>query len=80
MATLLAIAAVRPASGAATLVPTVLEDGTTIVAGSTDLSLYRWMTDTESLVEQACRLARRELTAIEWADAIGDREREKTCP
>jgi WD40 repeat protein len=74
-----AIAATRAGSATSTLVPTVLDDGTTIVAGSTDGSIYRWPTDTASLVVQACGIARRELSAGEWFDAVGDREQRPTC-
>lgn len=74
------IAGVRPASGPSLMIPVVLDDGTTMVAGSTDLSLYRWRTDTTSLVTQACEIARRELTKTEWFDAVGRTEQEKTCP
>jgi WD40 repeat protein/DNA-binding SARP family transcriptional activator/energy-coupling factor transporter ATP-binding protein EcfA2 len=54
--------------------------GDVAVITAHDGSTYRWDTDLEHTMAQACTMAGRNLTPDEWTQAFGDRPYEKTCP
>jgi WD40 repeat protein len=58
-------------------------DGKRMATGFGDPSraqLSLWDTDVDSWLEKACRLANRNLTALEWRQHIGDEPYRQTCP
>jgi WD40 repeat protein len=60
--------------------PGFLPDGRTAIAVASDGSIHTWDTDPGYWLRFACELAGRDLTRAEWADTIGARPYEPTCP
>jgi WD40 repeat protein/DNA-binding SARP family transcriptional activator len=56
-----------------------LPDGRTVLIATYDGQAFTWDTDPDSWVDAACRIARRDLTDAEWADAFGDRPYVAPC-
>lgn len=57
-----------------------LADGHTLVIAHPQGQVLRWDTRPQHLLDVACRLAGRNLTAAEWGEHVGDRPYERTCP
>ncbi len=55
-------------------------DGHTLLIAGRDGAIYTLDTRLESWIDRACRVAGRNLTEEEWAEAIGDRPYHETCP
>lgn len=53
-------------------------DGKTLATGSSDVTL--WDVSLDSWKARACKIANRNLTALEWTKYLGDEQRRKTCP
>jgi predicted ATP-grasp superfamily ATP-dependent carboligase len=59
--------------------PGFLGDGHTAIVVGSDGSVHTLDTEARAWVSFACALAGRDLTAAEWAEALGDREYRPTC-
>ena len=57
-----------------------LPDGHTLVIGLSDDRVFTWDTRVETWIEQACKIAGRNLTLDEWSEAFGSRPYRPTCP
>jgi hypothetical protein len=54
-------------------------DGTITIATRAG-NVYRWNPSADAAVDFACRVAGRDLSAVEWRDAFGDRPVRSVCP
>jgi WD40 repeat protein len=59
--------------------PTFLPDGHTVLISAEDGTVARWDARPAHWLSFACAVAGRDLTAAEWAEALGDRPYRKTC-
>ncbi len=55
-------------------------DEQTVVIATGNQGVYLWNTRASYAIDFACRLAGRDLTQPEWAEAFGDRPYQETCP
>jgi len=54
--------------------------GTVLAAGSADGPVWLWDMDAASWIQQACRIANRNLTIPEWQNYLGSAPYHQTCP
>ncbi|MFW5942845.1 MAG: WD40 repeat domain-containing protein [Chloroflexota bacterium] len=56
------------------------QDGQILATGSADGTAFLWDVDLQSLTEQACQHAGRNMTPEEWEHYFGDEPYRATCP